>query len=524
MLFKPYVYQREALDAVQKAWRDKLERPVVLLPTGLGKTVIFSHLSKERLAEDPTGRVLILVHRDELVRQAVKKLHSVAPELKVGVVKAGENDVTADVIVASVQTLSRRHRMEQLEAIHTIIVDECHHAVADSYLDILTYFGAFDGIATVGFTATLARGDARGLGKVWSEIVYRKTVLWGIEHGYLVDVRAKTVVVEGLNLAGVATVAGDFSGSGLTQALDAANAAERVAEVYTEHAGDRQGIMFTPGVESSHRFAEAFCDAGIATAVIVGSTSTEEREEIFDAYRNREIQVISSAMVLTEGFDMPQAEVAVIARPTKSAPLFTQMVGRVLRTAHGKKEALVLDVAGIAGKHRLASLADLSDKGSPVAPREGESLGEALIRQATEMGEVGKLRLKEISLFQASPVNWLTTNKGIRFVQTRYSTFFLLRNGDGTFKVGQCGADSVRGGKYHHQSITLDYGMALIEQLVMDDDPMVGEKDRAWRKVKKPSETQKEFAKRLGVWVEGMRKAACSDAISIALVSRLLDR
>lgn len=521
-VFKPREYQREALEAVRKAWSSGMERPVVLLPTGAGKTVIFAHLAEQRQAE---GRVLILVHRDELVRQTVDKVRSIATGATVGVVKAAENEVDADVVVASVQTLSRTHRMEQVKDVHTIIVDECHHAVADSYLTILHHFGAFDGVATVGFTATLARGDARGLGKVWSEIVYRKTIMWMIEHGYLVDVRAKTVVVEGLNLAGVSTVAGDFSASGLTKALDAVNAAERVAEVYTEHAGDRQGILFTPGVEASLRFADAFCDAGIATTVVVGSTPTEERKEIFDAYRAGELQAIASAMVLTEGFDMPQAEVAVIARPTKSSPLFQQMVGRVLRPSPGKADALVLDVAGVAGKHRLASLADLSQGSDiPVAPRDGESLGEALIRQASEMGEVGKLRLKEISLFQASPVNWLTTYKGIRFVQTRFSTFFLLRNGDGTFKVGQCGADTVKGGRYHHDSITLDYGMALIEELVMDDDPMVGQKDRAWRKVKKPSEPQERFAKSLGVWVDGMRKAECSDAISVALVSRLLDR
>lgn len=518
-------YQTETLHAVLKAWSNKVERPVVLLPTGAGKTVIFSHLANERLSDDPSGKVLILVHRDELVRQTVNKVKTIAPHLKCGVVKADENEVNADVIVASVQTLCRTHRMEQIEEVHTIIVDECHHAVADSYLDILHYFGSFQGVATVGFTATLARGDAKGLGGVWTEIVYRKTVEWMIAHGYLVDVRAKTVEVKDLNLAGLSMVGGDFGVGGLAKAMEAVNAAERVAEVYTEHAGERQGIMFTPDVESSHRFADAFNELDIPTAVVVGSTHRDERAEIYEAYRNREIQVISSAMVLTEGFDMPQAEVAVIARPTKSAPLFQQMVGRVLRPSleTGKTEALVLDVAGVAGKHRLASLADLSD-GSRVIPSEGESLGEALIRQAKEAGEIGTIRLKEISLFKASPVHWLHTYKGIRFVQTRFSTFFLLRNGDGTFKVGQCAADSTRGGKYLHQAVTLEYGMAIVDSLVMYDDPMVGMSESAWRKVKKPSEAQERYAKSLGVWRDGMRKAECSDAISVALVSRMLDR
>ena len=165
-------YQHEAIDEILAAIANGINRPLVSLPTGTGKTVVFAHLLAQR-----GGRGLVLAHRDELLRQAADKLMLVAPGLNVGIVKAGENQVAAQVVVASVQTLSRPNRLEQLPGdIETLVVDEAHHAVAPTYLRILEYLGAFNtnGPLCVGFTATPERGDGAGLGAVWQKIVYQK--------------------------------------------------------------------------------------------------------------------------------------------------------------------------------------------------------------------------------------------------------------------------------------------------------------------------------------------------------------
>lgn len=520
-------YQEQCLAKVLERFREKPERLLAVLPTGAGKTVIFSALCERWRNEHSGGRwpTLVLVHRDELIHQTVEKLHMIAPALRVGVVKASRNETDADVIVGSVQTLARADRRAALPRVGLVIVDEAHHAVAESYQTIIRECGGWEGTPVLGVTATPSRGDSQGLGKVWQEIVFRRATEWMIAKGYLVDVRCLTVDVPGYDLSGVGLSGGDLAARGVENALQASNAADEVAKRYVEHASDRQGVIFTPGVPSAQWFAEAFRDNGITAEVIVGSTPTEERRAIYDRVRSGEVQVLSSAMVLTEGFDMPQLSCAVIARKTKSQGLFVQMAGRVLRPSRvtGKRDALILDVAGVAGKHKLATIADLTEKG--VRPQPGETIGEAIIREAREQGELTEIKLKEISLFESSPVNWLKTRQGIRFVQTRMSTWFLLDNGDGTFRVGQCGANSTANGRYHHKSIDLEYGMSYVEQLVTDEDPSIAERDSAWRKGnRKPSEAQVEFAQRLGIATEGVNKRDLSDAISVALVSRMLDR
>jgi superfamily II DNA or RNA helicase len=520
-------YQQEAIDAVLAAWQRR-ERPAVVLPTGSGKTVVFAHLAG---AQARHGASLILVHRDELVRQTVEKVKSVNPGLSCGVVKASQNEVGAQVIVASVQTLSRENRLRALldstNLLGSVIVDEAHHAVAESYQSIMRAVGSFDGLPTVGFSATLARGDSKGLGGVWTNVAYSKSTEWMIQNGHLVDVKALSVHLPKLHLDEVKRAAGDLQSLSLSKAMMAANAPERVAEAYVEHAADRQGILFAPDVASAYEFAESLKDKGITAETVVGETSIEDRQLIYKRYREMDTQVITSAMVLTEGFDLPQASCAVIARPTQSAPLFIQMVGRVLRPSHatGKRDALVLDVAGVAGKLKLASLADLSEtKG--VTPRQGETLSEAVARVRSDNGvELNPLRLHEVSLFQESPVQWLKTRKGINFVQTRYSTFFLLRKADGMFRIGQCGAHSTKGGRYLHDNVTLEYGMAFVEQLAVDEDPSIASKTSPWRKGnRKPSESQVAYARTLGINTEGMNKRELSDALSVHVASRLLDR
>lgn len=532
-------YQREAIAGIDAALAEGFLRPAVILPTGMGKTVVFSHLIAR---EANAGRkVLVLVHRDELAEQAKAKIHSVSPDATIGIVKAQRNEVDADVIVASVQTLARPNRREMIEGIGLVIVDECHHALAKTWREVLQHFGCFgldspvgetvySGSPTpaIGFTATLARGDGLGLGDVWQTVAYERDIEYGIEHGHLCDVRAQQVTIDGFDLATIAKTRGDYQEGQLGDALISVNAGEHVAAAYAEHAGTRRGILFAPTVASAFHFSDALNEAGIVTETITGETSKEDRELAYKKFQTGDVQVLSNCMVLTEGFDAPWAEIAVIARPTQSAPLYTQMVGRVLRPFPGKDEALVLDVVGIAGAHKLRTLKDLST----IKVEDGESLTEAKERIESEREGavereriVGERKTREIELFAASHSVWLQTKGGVWFIPVRGGIVCLWEKPDGTVSVGRKLDRKL--GEWLFSGLSLEAAMSWGEQIANEFDPTLAQKDRAWRKTK-PSDAQLDLAIRMRIApadeLVQMRRGAVSDLLSIHFASRDLDR
>lgn len=531
-------YQDEAITAVENAWADGTNRPAVVLPTGTGKTVMFAHLAHREVRS--TGqRALILVHRDELVTQTAAKLHGVDPELTVGVVKAERNETDAEVIVASVQTLSRKRRMRRFldetygeQSVGTVIVDEAHHAAANSYRFVLEQLGCFSeqGTRTLGVTATLARTDSRGLGDVWHEVVYTRSILWAIGNEYLVDVRGKAVTLDGLDLGSVARSHGDYADGSLADALLAIGAGKHIATAYREQAGDRQGIMFCPNVETAYEFAGDLCDAGITAEVIIGTTPSDVRRAIYREFERREVQVLVSCAVLTEGFDMPQAEVCVIARPTQSAPLFVQMVGRVLRPFPGKRDALVLDVVGASAEHGLATLVDLAHEHIKGEMLPGESVIECIERTTGDervklaAHKAGKLTAADVDLFARSRSAWLKTPGGVWFIPTRDAMFFLWPSQAEGFRVGRKGKSGVA--ELLGDEFDLDLAMSWAEQYAASEDPSVSSRAAAWRQRRMPpSPQQLGFASQLGfTFGDDASRTQVSDAISIELASRTFDR
>jgi superfamily II DNA or RNA helicase len=533
-------YQDEAIKAIREGWERGLQRVAVVLPTGMGKTIIFSHLIAEEVAAGQ--KVMILVHRDELVNQAIDKLKMVAPDISIGVIKAERNEIDADVTIASVQTLGRQNRRDRLPEWflpRTIVVDEAHHAAADSYVAILRHFGAFDpplgpielpATRAIGFTATMKRGDTRGLGDIWEEIVYTKDILFGIQRDYLADVKGRRITVDGLDLREVAITRGDYREGQLGDAMVSSGAGEVIAAAYKEHASDRQGILFTPTVNAAYEWAIDLENAGISTAVIEGNTPTEDRKLIYKRYAEGDIQVLSNCMVLTEGFDMPQASCAVIARPTSLPALYTQMVGRVLRPWPGKRYALVLDVVGVASRVELATLTDLSlTKVDEV--KEGETLGQAADREereragAVRIGKVGEVKGEFVDLFHTSRSVWLKTNGGIWFIPTREELFFLWPTGVNQVSVGSIPNN---GGKATllQQDINIEYGMAWAEQEAAEIDSSIASKSASWRQASRtPSEAQLSLANMLKIDVsDNPNRGELSNRISIAKASRIMDR
>jgi superfamily II DNA or RNA helicase len=383
-------YQREAVTYLHESWAAGVIRPPAVLATGLGKTEIFTDPTLLDEFLDAGKRVLIIAHTDELIDQAAKKARRNNPLRKVGIVKATQNETYAQIIISSRQTLGHStggpKRLAALRNIGLIIIDEAHHALrTNTYGKILEYFGAFDEPAAsyiasgrssthapmprvAGFTATLARGDKGKLSSVWQEPpsgIFRRDILFGIRRGYLLDVRGKRVVVDGLDMKNVRISGGDYRDTDIAEELERTFAPEVVAQAYLDHSAGRKGIAFWPLVETAYHGAKAFNELGIKSEVIHGELPKSERRAMLARLHSGETRVIHGVGVLTEGFDEPTCDVVVIARPTRSAPFYQQMVGRVLRPDLSKPpaergKALILDVVGAAANHDLRSLIDLS--------------------------------------------------------------------------------------------------------------------------------------------------------------------
>jgi superfamily II DNA or RNA helicase len=426
--FAPRPYQIAAIEALLAGWQvAEHNRLAVVLPTGAGKTVVFANLITAR-HQQQAGRTLVIAHREELLTQAAEKIRAVAPHLKVGIVKAERDEhQDADVIVASIQTLAVERRREAIRNVDLVIVDECHHAAAPSYMTVLEHFGAWRGVPVAGFTATMTRADG-GLADVWEDVVFTLDILEMIDAGFLVDVKGKRVVVEGLDLDKVKTSRGDLQDSQLGQALDDSGAAGVVADAYKELAADRPGVVFTPTVATAMSMADAFNAAGIAAATVWGDMPRDERTDTLARYKAGDLQILANCMVLTEGFDAPWTSCAVIARPTKSAGLYCQMAGRALRLFEGKKDALLLDVMGASTRHKLASIVDLTGR-NVGEPEEDQTLREAVTRQEEERAKtlaLKKLEWEEVDLFHGSHVRWLRTHCGTWFIPISAESLYLV--------------------------------------------------------------------------------------------------
>lgn len=530
-------YQTDAINALFKSWTSRMKRPAVVLPTGSGKTVIFSDLSRKfhewRTACDGTNlgnggeRVMILVHRDELADQAIRKLRDSAPDLKIGKVKAQDNETGADVMVCSVQTISRQARLDQIVAsqyastngeVGLIVTDECHHAPAESYKKI---YAGFPGALHAGFTATLARGDGVGLGSIWDDVVFSRSVLWMISRGYLTDVRGQSVTLDHLNLAAVKKSGGDYQASALGSAMVDAGSPQVIAKAMRTYASGRRCLVFCPDVASAMATQKAI---GPSSAVVHGKTSLEDRALIYKRFETGDLQSIINCMVLTEGFDAPWADCVVIARPTQSAPLYVQMAGRGLRPWPGKSDCLILDVTGTGG--RLSTLIDLAP-GEVDVVRQGESLADAAVRTETEANQVVSadslafaLKHRDIDLFTSSSHAWLRTDAGVMFIPVA-SSFVFLWASNGAWDV--CFAPLRGKWQRLHKSMPLGTAMAWAETEAEDRMPFNGTKNARWRK--QPAQgPQIGRARRYGYEIpEDPTKGQMSDLISAGEASRKFD-
>lgn len=545
-------YQSATIDALRADWAVGHRRLAAVLPTGGGKTVIFAHLIRRVAAAG--GRALVLAHRDELLEQAQQKIHDVAPGIRTGIIKGSRREMAGrDAVIASVQSLrraeSRAELLRRMGRPWLIIVDEAHHAVANTYMNIIRDLGGFapdgePGPLVAGFTATLTRADRVALGDVWQKVSIRVDVVDLMRRRYLVKPRGKRIKIAGLDLRKVARSGGDYQDRSLAEAMSAALAPEAIARAYKEHAPDRQGIAFLPSVALAHEQAEVLCAEGISALAVDGKTEMDARKDALAAFRRGDCQVLTNCGVFTEGTDLPMAEVAVLGRPTSSAGLYVQMAGRVLRPHPGKSDALLLDVVGVAGKHKLASMVDLGggervdelteeerDELEDLADELGMDLLEMLERAESgpslddDRGADGPLVAEEIELFEASHQAWLRSYRGAWCLVAGGRVVALAPLESGRFDV-VCMPLSGPGGEYVARDIDLSYAMSWGEQKIAEIEKSASfttAKAASWRKGKM-SEAQGKELTRLGVVLNpDWSKSEASDAISICKASRRID-
>lgn len=543
----PRDYQESTLRKIAEAEARGVRRQAVSAATGLGKTVIFCLLAQRR-----GGRTLILAHRDELVSQAVEKMLQVWPDCPIGVVKAERNETAAQVVVASVQTLSRTSRLEQLarpgdsllgvlEPFDLVVVDECHHARADTYVKIIDGLdaGKPDGPLLLGVTATLDRGDGKGLDAIFDEVVADWPILWGIQHGYLCDLTGRRIIIDDLDLSRVKVTAGDYNVGQSGAALLDASAPKAIARSLVEHASSRtRTLVFTPTVAVADEVAYECRMEGFAAEMVSGETPLEERRAILRRFEAGETSVLANCAVLTEGYDCPAVDCVVVARPTKSRSLYTQMVGRGTRRHPEKNDCLILDVVGASELHSLVRLPTLFGLEHPLEwEGSGEGIAVALMEQAEEAARLGRITAEEADLFrvvQAAGTTWVQVHEPgalrkryVRPLRSMDPAVVLAQLADGTWGAGLRlprldetgrGYYGEAGWKTLIRGVNQETAQAVAEEwLRTQTSGFLAERSAYWRKTP-ISEGQRNLARKLRILIEhGWKSGDVSDAIDAKL-------
>lgn len=352
-------YQQEALAAIHEGFKSR-NRLLAVLPTGAGKTILFAHIA----ASHTPHRTLVLAHREELLTQAIDKIHR-ATGLVAEMEKASHHaSMSAQVVVASVQTMMSRKDRWPKDHFGLVVVDEAHHVLSDSYQSVVSHF--HNNAKILGVTATPDRGDKRNLGAYFEEIAYEVGLARLVRDGYLSRIKVKKLPVT-VDLRTVAKVAGDYKVSDLGEALSPR--LWDVAKAIAAETRDRKTIVFLPLVEMARDFSGMLNKCGITSKAVAGVDSTDDRHGALAWFANApKGTALCNAMLLTEGFDQPDVDCIAILRPTQVRALFAQMVGRGTRIHSGKEDLLLLDFLWQTDQHKLITISRLIAKSPDDVP------------------------------------------------------------------------------------------------------------------------------------------------------------
>jgi superfamily II DNA or RNA helicase len=548
-------HQQEAYEKVLAEWESGILRTAVVHPTGVGKGDLIAKVITDEARTG--GRPLVLCHRAEVLDQLTARCAEYAPEVAVGRVQGARNQSRRPITMAMIQTVARDARRARLPKPSMVVIDECHRASADGYLRTLAHFGSFEHTRTLGLTATLVRGDRKGLGDVFESVADSRDIAWAVDEGLLVRPRGKVVVAEHLDLGSARVSRGDYVDADLG-AMVTQDAAE-IAKAWVEHAENRITIAFVPTVAAADELRDAFLAQGVTAEAVTGSTPATERNRMYARLGTGATRVLVNVYVLVEGFDVPAVSCVLQCRPTRLPGTYTQMVGRALRLHPGKDSALILDVVGASRHQKLMTLIDLSPS-SEIDSSELDDLpcpdcggytpaqiarNEFLVQPCTCVIEpaerdpdggrpklLGPASYEDHDFFAKSELNWLFTHGGTRFLPCGDRMALLWPVGD-QYLAGHCTVRGKENGIFVGRSgrwdpsgpLPLNQARQRAEEWALIYEPSVASRGSSWRKRGgMPSDSQVGFAASLGVPApELMSKARLSDEISIALASRVLD-
>ncbi len=439
-------YQEECVQRILAAYEhDRHGEELLVLPTAAGKTVIFSQVIAQ-LADRYGIHALIIAHTDELLAQAAEKYRQVKPVAIIGKVGGGIYDYGGEVTVASIDTVCRPNHLALLQRMDygLVVIDESHRSASPKYQKVLQ---ALERAFVLKVTATPDRLDGKPISQ--KPPLYSSHILEMIEQGYLCDVKAIAIRTE-TSIDGLRTEQGDYREKELETVVDTPERNKRVVEAYLDHAFGRRAICFAVTVEHAHHLATAFNAAGIPAAAVSGETRPASRKQLYRALRAGSLQVLTNALVLTEGFDLPQVECVIMARPTASRALFVQCLGRGLRLAPTKRDCIVLDLTDNCLKHRLEpqNLSKALGKDLP----DGASVLETIRREAEEedmrtrsasanllVRRLKDTRAKDLAIDIKARLNWQEQANGVFLLEVEPHKHRILLipscSGDGSYAV-----------------------------------------------------------------------------------------
>jgi ATP-dependent helicase IRC3 len=499
-------YQNECIDLVLNEHAEGVNRQLISLPTGSGKTVVMGALAKQI-----NKKTILLAHREELIDQAVEKFKLVWPEVSIGICMADKDEIHAQVVIASVQSASRPKRLERLkeQGFELMMIDEAHHSVSDSYQNVINTLGFSnncDKRLLIGVTATPMRSDKQGLGDTFEKITFSRSISTMIKAGYLSPVIGRKILTN-FSMKGIRTNSGDFS---ITELAEAVNTPERdqfIVSKFKEYAANRKAVAFCCNVEHCQALAGAFLKEGVSAAAIWGDMPSIERKAVLENLKSGKLNIAISCGVLCEGFDEPTVNAIIMARPTKSSGLYIQCIGRGLRLWPDKSDCLVLDFAD--KYHNLDSVMSLTNT-IPDAIQVKEAL---LAVEREEIDKTSKIEVikdvdQEFDVVGNARFIWIPINNNEWSLQDDERNEIILHPKEKGYAAYLCLPD----GSFQQiikEPLPFEYASGVCEDFARKNLKIAFcDLNATWMNIPAlPTQGQRDFLQKNGAYKNGMTKA-----------------
>lgn len=509
-------YQQECLDCVINEMKAGINRQLISLPTGSGKTIIMAGIAKQL-----NKKALIIAHREELIQQAYEKFKLFWPDVDIGICMAEKNEIERQVVIASIQTCSRPKRLARLKELgfELMLIDEAHHSASDSYQTVIKELGfsAKSNKLLIGVSATIKRADNLELGDTFDKLIFGRSIGTMIKAGYLAPVVGRRILTN-FSLKGIGVLNGDFAISDLAEAVNTQERNQFISSKFVEYASDRKAIAFCCDVQHCKDLAEAFKASGIASSAVWGEMDPLERKSTLEAFKNNQLQILTSCGILTEGYDEPSVNSIVMARPTRSNALYIQCVGRGLRLWPGKQNCLVLDFTDTS--HNLDGIMSLNRTISEAFVMiDGEQQERQEIDRSSKI-EVFEDVDKEFDILGSARFIWVSVDNEWSLLDDEKNEI-VMRPSDGGYIATLYQANGIS-----HQIVKtplpLEYCSGVCEDFARRHLKIAfADISKPWMQGNsQPTKSQKEFLEKNGHYRHGMSKAEASIEIRKIVASK----